>query len=115
MAAVVTPVIPVGHGARRHGYNLRGTRVRLTQQELEEQLCRLLRDEPEPKPKTVKRYISAEPQNTELIAAVPAFVPVRDMLLARQEYEAAEKLRQIAQRIADQEDERDVEMLLLWQ
>lgn len=109
-ASAVAPA--VGHVPRRRRYIIDDNPIRLTNDELEAKLSAMLRDD-QPTPKQIKRAVrEAKPEDRPLVAAVPNFAAINAQLLARAQYEAAERLRQIAQRMADDEDEREVEMLL---
>lgn len=96
---------------KRKKYVLDGQTLALTRDELEDALEALLT-----RPAEVEQAQPAKvkAKDAAIVAAFPAYPEVRDMLLAAQQIEAAQALRAVAQRLADDEDERDVEMLLLW-
>ena len=98
--------------ARRKKYQIDGQTLALTRDELEDALEALLT-------RPVAEDVPVQParvkaKDAAIVAAFPAYPDIRDMLLAAQQIEAAQALRAVAQRLADDEDERDVEMLLLW-
>jgi hypothetical protein len=117
-APPVTPptagVVPAGSPARgkRKKYLLDGERVTLTRDELEARLETMLEASPAPAEARPAPKVAAK--DKAIVAAFPAYPDLRDMLLAAQEIEAAQALRAVAARLAAEEDERDVEMLLLW-
>jgi hypothetical protein len=101
-------------GTRRRRYIIDDRPLRLTDDELEALLKRLLENEPPVSKRKIKRIVvEALDEDKALAAQKPQFVIIRDRLLAAKEYEAAQKVREIAQRIAEAEDEADIEMLLL--
>ena len=121
--AAVTAQYPAPAGgvgrakARRKRYVFPdGTRHDLSRGELESALEVMLRREPQeieaPKPRkapVVKKHDRA------IVDAVPNYPTLRDLFMAQQQIEAAQILRQVAQRLSDEQDEEDVEMILLWQ
>lgn len=101
-----------GRGGKRKKYVIDGQRVSLTREQLEDTLERLLTRPAAQKAPTLPAAV--KPKDRAIVAAFPAYPDLRDMLLAAQQIEAAQALRAVAQRLADEEDERDVEVLLLW-
>lgn len=100
---------------KRKPYVLDGQRLMLSPEELDDALEAMLeREAPEP---VVAAPIAApvKPKDRAIVAAVPSYPSVQAMLLAAHQIEAAQRLRAIAQRMADEEDERDVEALLLYE
>lgn len=119
VGAVVTPAkpypAPAGRSSRqkRKKYVLEGQTLALTRDELEDALETLLTRPVEVEAPTLPAKVKAK--DAAIVAAFPAYPDVRDMLLAAQQIEAAQALRAVAQRLADEEDEREVEMLLMWE
>ena len=70
--------------------------------------------EASPAPEEASPAPKVAPKDRAIVAAFPAYPDIRDMLVAAREIEAAQILRALAVRLAAEEDERDVEMLLLW-
>lgn len=93
---------------RRKRYIFDGEEVTLNREELEETLESMLA-KAEPTAGKVK------PQDRAIVQAFPQYPGLRDLLLAARQIEAAQVLRQVAQRLADEQDERDVEELILWE
>lgn len=118
---VIVPARSTGAGRpsrdvrrKRKKYQIEGQTVFLTRDELEDALEALLVAQPavEREPEAPAPKVAAK--DKAIVAAFPAYPDVRDMLMAAQQIEAAQALRALAKRLADDEDERDVEMLLLW-
>ncbi len=100
-------------GRKRKKYILDGQEISLNREELEEALeTMLVKAEP-----ASERILPAKvkPQDRGIVATFPAYPDLRDLLLAAREIEAAQVLRQVAARLADEQDERDVEELILWE
>ena len=83
-----------------------------TREELESVLAQMLQ-KPEA-PKTMPVPVKVAPKDKAIVQAFPNYTDLRDMLIAAQQIEAAQILRATAQRLADEQDEQDVEVLLLW-
>lgn len=108
----VVTALPVG-GGRRRRYHITDNPIRLTENELEAILKRMLREE-KPTRQQAKKYIEqAKPSEKMLVQAVPAYIPVRNILAEHQERAAIAKLKEIAEQMMIEEDERDIEALLL--
>jgi len=103
-----------GRGGKRKKYVLDGERVTLTRDELEARLEAMLEATPAPAEAQAEPPKVA-PKDRAIVAAFPAYPDLRDMLVAAREIEAAQILRALAQRLADEQDERDVEALILWE
>ncbi len=89
-----------------------GRKVELTREQLEDALESMLvapidRGDDTPAPKVAGK-------DRQIVAAFPNYPDLRDMFLAAQQIEAAQALRAVAQRLADDQDESDVEALFLW-
>ena len=103
----------VGHGGRKRKKWVIGEReVVGTREELEAVLAQMLQKPtaqlPAPTP------VKVAPKDKAIVQAFPNYTDLRDMLIAAQQIEAAQILRATAQRLADEQDEQDVEVLLLW-
>lgn len=92
-------------------------RIVATREEVERILAEMLQQQPaaapEPAPAAAPAPSKVAPKDRAIVAAFPNYPDLRDMLIAAQQVEAAQALRAIAQRLADEEDERDVELLLM--
>ena len=112
VSAVTTPAVGGVHRGRRHRYHIRAKPERLTDDQLDALLTDLL-DAPAQQPS--RQALKAVPADeAPLQRAVPNYAALRMTLAKRQEAEAVERLRIIAARMARQQDDADVEMLLLW-
>jgi hypothetical protein len=103
---------PSGERKRRKKYVLGEREVSLTREELEDALEAMLQQS-EPVTESVTPPKVAM-KDRQIVAVSPNYPAIRDMLVAAKQIEAAQALRQIALRLADEQDEQDVEALLLW-
>ena len=103
-------------GRKRKKYIFDGQELSLNREELEEALeSMLVKAEPAADGADSPAPTKVKPQDRAIVAAFPAYPDLRDLLLAARQIEAAQVLRQVAQRLADEQDERDVEELILWE
>lgn len=101
-----------GRGGKRKKYVFPdGSKRLLSRDELEDALETVLvatpveRGDDTPAPRVAAK-------DRQIVAVFPSYPDLRDLFLAANQIEAAQALRRVAQRLADEEDERDVEMLL---
>lgn len=104
------PAGGVGRGKRKKYVFPDGSKRALTRDELEDALEVVLTAPVPERVTPTPPKVAAK--DKAIVAAFPAYPDLRDMFVAAQEIEAAQMLRKVAQRLADEEDERDVEMLL---
>ena len=103
-------------GRKRKKYILDGQELSLNREELEEAVEAMLLQAPVPSVAEIaEEKPRVKPQDRAIVQAFPAYPDLRDLLLAAQQIEAAQVLRQVALRLADEQDERDVEELILWE
>lgn len=114
---------PAGRGKRqgkRKKWVIDGQQIIATPEEIEEYFEARLERERAPEREEAEEVEAAEVEapkaptrDRAIVSAFPTYPNLRDMLLAAKEIEAAQILRRVAKRLADEEDERDIEMLLL--
>lgn len=111
------PPVQVGGGkgrGKRKKYVIEGKTLTLTKEELDDVLETMLREVPEKEPDAPKPTKREKPKDAAVIEAFPAYPDIRDLLLAAGQVEAAQRLLAVAKRLAEEQDEEDVEILLMY-
>lgn len=97
---------------KRKKWILGDRQIIATREELEAEFEQML-EQPAPQVE-VAAVPKVAAKDRQIVSMYPQYPDIRDMLIAAQQIEAAQILRAVAARMAAEEDERDVEVLLLY-